>query len=397
MLTLDTLPNEILMNILDLCRKDVKSFRSLALVARRLHILTAKYLLRNVELVVETPEPGRLKSPKVTVVYVYLTKRLSENILIYDLFLRSITETPRLVDYIHNVTLSWQSCNLPSQFYDEYHQKGECKGLARANQLLDKVPNLQELTIRASRHHAGLFVPTFFQVNPAHRLRKLFISGFKTTVNEVAWYLAHPNLREIEICFLDPLAPFDEATLANIKAEEYQRAALSVLKLGTGDMAHLQISELHKLLSIPSKVDTLHCPIPGREQFFQGRRSEALPMDQPLSPSSIVYALSPLRENLTDLQLWDSAGQRWPRHDLSVMDLSAFSSLRKLRAPSSCFFPTSGPQFPRLGVWRLLPQSLQELSVSPSLKACTVSKISADCFESSPGLVQFPVKFPLYA
>ena len=378
MSTLSTVPEEILINILDFLRKDQKSLCSLALAARRFKNPTTSYILRSVNILIKTIQRGKKKRSWRNFAGIYLIKCLSGFSARYELLLRSITETPSLAEYIFEVAF-YSICNeISSQKHNELAEELERECHAQANRLLEKLPNLQKLKVVSLYPGTNPFVPTFFQSNPVPRLREVFISQFKTTVNEVALYLARPNLQEMDAWLIEPLATFEEATQKKIEAERKPGATISVLRLAALDNARLMPSELYKLLSIPSSVKTLYCPIPGREQDTQSPRPTPRSMAEPLSPSSIKYALSPLRDNLTTLLLRDSA--EWPGHDLSRMDLSGFSALQKLSAPSSCFFPSSSPHEPRRGVWKLLPHGLQKLEVSLMTKKCSFFYCFTDDF-----------------
>ena len=280
----------------------------------------------------------------------------------YKLFSRSLVENAELATYVVAVTLKWNHGGKKLQERYNTYQKRLREGHIRANQLLGRLPNLERLNIQIIGEPKSPLVPTFLQVNPAHRLRKVVISDFKTTVNNVALYLAQPSIQELDVGVVDPMTPFDDQTLAKIKEKGSPGAAISTLRLGAFRQTHLSGSKLHDLLNVPHSVDTICCPIPGREGVDFPLRGSVPRMADPLSPASIAYAFSPLQESLVNLYLCDYS--QWPSHDLSRMDLSHFRSLQRLHVPSSCFFSSSSPQDSRHGVWKLLPESLKELSVS---------------------------------
>ena len=55
---LNILPHEILLNILDSIGRDVRTLRSLALAVRAFNPLIAKYLYREIQILVETADIG---------------------------------------------------------------------------------------------------------------------------------------------------------------------------------------------------------------------------------------------------------------------------------------------------------------------------------------------------
>ena len=288
----------------------------------------------------------------------------------YRLLLRTITASPGLATYILHVTLVWTDTNEALHNRTRSFLERKRETFTKIDQLLERLSNLQSLEICPLRSSTDPYIPRILQINPAHPLRKVAISDFRATVNEVAWYLAHPNLRELDIGFVDPLIELKKETLASLKRKGSPGAAISVLRLGISTQTHLPPEELRNILSIPSSVHTLYCAIPGREENENLFRGLDTPMVQPLSPARIAWALLPIRERLVNLALCDSFGSIWPSHDLSRMDLSDFNSLQKLHIPSSCFFSSSSPQEIRQDVWTILPKTIRELSVSSMSKMC---------------------------
>ena len=290
----------------------------------------------------------------------------------YKLLLRSIVERPGLATYIIHVTLVWTDTNEALHNRNRSFLKRKRETFKKIDQLLEKLPNLQELDCRPLRSSTDPYVPKILQINPAHPLRKVAISDFRTTVNEVAWYLAHPNLRELDVSLVDPLVGLKKETLAILKGKNSPGAAILMLKLGIPNRSHLPPEELRNILSIPSGVHTLYCTIPGREENDNLFRSPDTSMVQPFSPARIAWAVSPLRESLVNLTLCDSFEPIWPSHDLSRIDFSDFNSLQKLQVSSSCFFPSSSPQETRQDVWKTLPKTIREVLVSLISKRYTI-------------------------
>ena len=286
--------------------------------------------------------------------------------------MRSIVERPGLATYIVHVTLVWADTNEALHNRKRSFLERKRETFKKVDQLLEKLPNLQELDFRPLRSSTDPYVPKILQINPAYPLRKVTISDLRATVNEVAWYLAHPQLRELDVSILDPQVGLKKEILASLKGKKSPGAAMSMLKLGISYTSHLPPEELRNIFSIPSGVHTLYCTIPGREENANLFRSLDTPMVQPLSPARIAWALSPLRESLVNLTLCDSFGSIWPSHDLSRIDLSDFNSLQKLNVPSSCFFPSSSPQETRQGVWKTLPKTIREVLVSSMSKKYTL-------------------------
>ncbi|KAI0009160.1 hypothetical protein F4779DRAFT_384398 [Xylariaceae sp. FL0662B] len=78
--------------------------------------------------------------------------------------------------------------------------------------------------------------------------------------------------------------------------------------------------------------------------------------------SEIQNALDSLRHVLEDLTI-TGHGIFWLNHDGSRLDLSRFSRLRTAFLDSALFFKDLEPSVSRLGVWALLPPSLERLRV----------------------------------
>jgi hypothetical protein len=85
-------------------------------------------------------------------------------------------------------------------------------------------------------------------------------------------------------------------------------------------------------------------------------------MSHLVSLMQIAKTLKLCKTTLKVLRL-GGASQYWSAHDQIRLDLSQFSSLAELELPSFLLFGSLGPSPSRNGVYRLLPQSLQRLTV----------------------------------
>lgn len=143
---------------------------------------------------------------------------------------------------------------------------------------------------------------------------------------------------------------------------------------GNSGLRSLTITRLHidvfsKLLRYTSSLRYLAyaIPIPGLLELVQSTnlrtRANPVRIAYVLSPQSFMPALNLLSQSLTSLVI-HSTGQVWDKYDGTRLDFSSFPILKELHVSPLCFFSPLSLGFSRDGLYKLLPPSLEQLTVS---------------------------------
>lgn len=141
-------------------------------------------------------------------------------------------------------------------------------------------------------------------------------------------------------------------------APENQDTKLSITELVFSWFSKIYVLALQDMLSRCPSLKLLSCGLPLRPNQLDYHDDDAT---YEVSSSSIQIMLEPVAKILTNLAL-SAIGQNRNRYDGTVLDLSHFSSLKKLRVSLSLFV---SPDAPATGsAYRLLPKSLEVLQVS---------------------------------
>lgn len=327
---------DIIHEILSHLADDKAALCALATTNQGIGRVAQKFIFQHIDLYVQAPSLGE-STP-------------------YDLLFRTINTQTCLASRVRTVKLRWYN-DIPG-----YSVQPSVVN-ARANQILESLPNLQRLEIANASHTCSPFVPTFLERNPVPNLREVVLSDSKTSVREIARYMRLPNLCALQTVFMDPHAEF-HLNPNDPYSGHNKRPASRLLNLDLGSSSHLPAAQLHRLLQIPQSVSILQCALPGTEPSPKNPLPHRTKVPHPLSPTSIADALSPLRATLTELRIVNGPATQWPAHDNSRMDLTPFAMLETLALPATLLFNPETSYESRKGVWKFLPPSLKNLHVS---------------------------------
>lgn len=272
----------------------------------------------------------------------------------YDFFLSSLSRKPYLNTWVRNLTIRCR---------DGGGNKRQQKDIAnvRANALLQRLPNIQSLCMDWHAMNTS-FLPNFEGWPEHSHLREVRLPGRKTSLETICRFMSIASLSSIVVGDMDPASKIS-SRYSKQNSAECDRPDLDLLELGN---THLQQADLTRILRLASTITTLQCTPIGIEEPSWSFPNKPLrtKMKSALSPASMTQALLPLQACLVELILVDRMVVQWPGHDGTRLDLNGFSSLRRLKATSNCFF--RGSLGHRGGIRDLLPPSLKELNVRTS-------------------------------
>lgn len=332
---LESLPGEMIHEILSFLQHDRPSLCSLARVNRFFGALSSLYIFRHVNLSIPDPHATTWKQ--------------------IESFVRSVDERPSLTLQVQSLGLKWTQ----SHFWDTALAMG-----VQTNDLLSRLPNLQSLSLETYRFHRFNIQPFSLESSPMSSLRSITISDKSIAMDDVICLMYIKTIEYLRIVDMD-----GRRTSSDRHMEPTRTAAhLSTLCFGTS--FYLPDHNLREVLCRAPALKDLSCNLPGREVMrgclgATGTGDFDRKMTSSLSPAGIARALEPVRDSLVRLHLGDNAHTQWAGHDGSRMDLSQFGQLKTLRVESPCFFRDRVPDASRNGVYALLPPALEELDVSP--------------------------------
>jgi hypothetical protein len=190
------------------------------------------------------------------------------------------------------------------------------------------------------------------------KVRTLKISASPWPNNGAAGILLSSLLSNLnclrELVMSGNISQYGTISIANsTEVEKKVTSSTSLLQIG----AEMTLDSLKHLLRLSPSLESITCRIPGTPKWenFPG-------MGHPISPLQISKTLEICKNTLKELRL-GGGSQYWPAHDQTRLDLSKFGNLAKMELPSFLLFGSPGPSWNRNGVYRLLPQSLQCLTV----------------------------------
>ena len=322
MTTLQSLADELLSEILSYLAHEKCLLCSLAVQSKRLSELVRPLLVRQVRFVTRPP-------PKQ-----------------FHLFLRSVTESSTLASMVKEVVLSWSN-GVPM-----VHDLNDA--------LLELLPELQSLTLKVMWDKPP-WQHRFLKKNSMHSLTHINLDIKYLTTSDVVKYIFLRRLKSMSISWIE------KPTVPKLPSNHtYGDSNISLLKLDSG--FHVPEAALNEMLRYPRNLRTLITSLPGRDPPNNYSRPGA-DLTTPLSPAAVPKALDPTKDSLTELSLVD-VDCVWPSHDGSRSDLSHFKALRKLQISSLCYFLPGYSK--RGGIAHMLPSSLVELEVHPSLSRSIV-------------------------
>ena len=185
-------------------------------------------------------------------------------------------------------------------------------------------------------------------------LRHASIALAHVSVTQIVRFLNLPNLRNLEVRY-----DSDSHHLLGLANEHKITTCV--------ERFHAYIGPLHPMTmqaviaSARSTLTSLNVMMPGRTtHIYNG--SPGVQMLDAFSPKSMRAMLQPVRATLRTLALQADA-MLWPSHDGSILDLGHFVSLKNVKLSSLFLFRFGSSARDRNGVWRLLPPSIEKLSV----------------------------------
>jgi hypothetical protein len=189
---------------------------------------------------------------------------------------------------------------------------------------------------------------------PLSRLTDLTIRGtLLKNLDAISQCMFHGQLKMLSI---DSMTPNDPTIPAVPEGNEQGTSPITSLKFGK--RIHISAEVLKELLQWPLALASFRSTLPGDVAGSASRiRGGGRVMTCKLSPAAISNILAPTRDTLEDLELIDT-DISWRGHDASQLNLSDFTTLKKMNVSSTCFFPGLTPGRKRDGLYALLPPFL---------------------------------------
>ncbi|KAF2498818.1 hypothetical protein BU16DRAFT_306017 [Lophium mytilinum] len=182
--------------------------------------------------------------------------------------------------------------------------------------------------------------------------------GTKITCAVVIRILLMDRLCSLRLSNLSHLGDIDPSSIFTD-----QKSRVSCLQLHGNRFWSVDAHETKTILNYTPFLKEFQCSLPGeaRPKADKG----PVKMLRLFHGPDLLDLLAPLGDSLQLLELNDNF-QLWPGRQRLPFVLSSFNRLRRIVAPSICFFQPGPPQMDRYELFSQLPQSLEELSVSIS-------------------------------
>jgi hypothetical protein len=317
MANITELANELTLEILLYFEYDKATLCQLALVSSHFRPLAQQVLLKHLTLSVDVLEDEGNSS------------------------LDYILKIPNIATLVQTLSLSWRDAHL--------------KNNSRANHLLKRLPLLESLDISTTLYmppeYNTILRPSFgsLETHPLNRLTKLKLEC------DITWLglIEFMYLPKLEHIYLHHLPPVDTTTLPEKfrgRTSPVRTIVLQQCKSGR-PVDH----SLKRLLQRAEKLEVLNLTIgqsPGGAVSYR--------------PFIFGQSLAPARHTLRILTITGPGMDRGM--DGSRLDLSSFQKLQRVEVFSLLFFSSTYAHRARDGLYRLLPQSLLELKVTPSFQ-----------------------------
>jgi hypothetical protein len=317
------LPNEILSKILSLVANECPKFvvHSLLTSSRRLWLLLRPLIIKDIRFHLDSD----WYRPKTR----------------HALLMRTLNDSPELKDMVQSIALVWKHGDID----ENVHKK--------ANDILDGLSRLRSLYILADVRNVFVegpsSIPTrFLEVNHLSDMRKIKILDRWLPIDIIQKYMV--------------LTPAENITFRAEYTESPSRIRTNrtsaVLNLDLKATGRVLPRLLREILGWCPRIRTLRWSNPG----FNANGDREV---HSLSPVGYSEALALTRDSLREFELRVST--RYPfstsYQDQSRMDLSKMRVLKSIICPAEYFFPTHAAYSSRLGLYALLPASLEELIV----------------------------------
>ena len=340
-LSVGHLPYDIWVDIIILLADDKPTLSQLALLSREHHSFILPTLYRHIDLVVPRREkefrqhifrnPNKRPLPRDH--QANWVKAIPSSSP-FALFLRTVEDSPSLGQLVKTAKLTRPESDKAVD--------------AAVNLLFEKLPNLRKLTLDANWTN-GEFGATFFERNPMDLLRhvELLRPGGYGRLVDIFLQQSHIESMTTE----GPLfrLPMPDWTMRNT-------SSLLTLKILDSAGDNLSDIELQRLLAWPRALEHLHCDFPVGRLWSSYVKEVA-------DPTALLRILQPVSRSMKELKLHC---YKWRfTSNGSQLDLSSgFPCLRVLQILAICLFAAERPEDTRNGAYKLLPPTLQELTVS---------------------------------
>ena len=325
------LNDDILHEILSIVQDDKPLLCSLARVNKHMSTLVSPYIFRDVDLYV------------------------SENILPFNMLrslVRSINERPSLALHVRSLYLDWE--------YDNRNHPARLQIFeSEANDLFARLINLHTFQLDTVGSNVMCFEYKILRLNPMKALRKVIIRDRVIDIDDVALWLLRPNL---EVLMLDGVTHYP-GVLQTMAAFHPESRLKNLTRLKLQDPFSIPHLLLQGILQFNPPLKKIKLSKPSYE------RPMNWPEGETYVPSSagILNIIQSVRETLVTLTLTSkgNATCKMPFScDYDCLNMSAFTSLKRLKAPADCFFGSPWLTPSRNGTFKLLLNSLEVLKVS---------------------------------
>ncbi|KAF4633560.1 hypothetical protein G7Y89_g4558 [Cudoniella acicularis] len=253
------------------------------------------------------------------------------------LFVRSLKENPELVEMVHVMGVGWRAGDR-----DLNHE---------VNDFLRDLPSLRGLQIWAELDEEH-FVPHFLETNPMRHLTSMRLNDKQLTIDIIKKCLFLKHLQ-----YLTLVCKFPGTYSPLISAEKKTSQLLSLV---LEEDSHIPPEILRGVLRICPEIKTLQCALPGRSVPNQFVWFDSTKLASIFSPVLISNALATAQNTLQKLELHICLCE-WPGHDDSRVNLNMVKALRHVDCLVKCFFISGALCKTRVGLYKLLPASLEEL------------------------------------
>jgi hypothetical protein len=255
--------------------------------------------------------------------------------------MRTFNENPELKDMVHSVALIWRHGDINEDV------------LEKANEILDGVSRLRSLYILADVENVFTECPSslpirFLEVNTLPNLRKIKISDRFLPMDIMQKYMVLTQAEHITF-----RAEFTESP-SRIRTTRTSAVLNLDLKASNRVLPHV----LREILGWCPRIRTLRWTNPG----FNANGDRVV---HSLSPVGYSEAIALTQDSLREFELRVSWRYKFSSsyQDKSRMDLSKMRVLKSIICPAEYLFPTHAAYSSRLGLYKLLPASLEELVV----------------------------------
>jgi hypothetical protein len=262
----------------------------------------------------------------------------SSNPIQCALLIRSLDENPELRGMVHHVGLFWK--------------RGDKVVHDRANEILEALPSLKSLYLHASLDEDP-FDPRFLEVNPLPHLRKINILDLQLTIENMRRYMVLTHAEHITVRSTFSWGPPQSTNII--------QSTSPVLFLDLDSSHHIPPEVLRGVLKWCPRIRKLRCALSGYG-FPDPIGGDTLRMHTSLSPRDLSEALASAQDSLRELEFL-RCPCKWPGQANSRMNLSMMKVLKSISCPAECFFSPNAVYVARPGLYKLLPASLEELSV----------------------------------